>query len=235
MQVSHIFIADKDGVLPEYLQQCIQQVKTCCPEFPHVLYDHSSLREVLRQRFHSEVLHAFDILNPYAYKADLGKYCLLYAFGGWYFDLAVRPLAPITFNSNVATIAFSDKIEQRMSWTCSTAVIYSKPGDPVFQTAIEKVVQNCKARFYGIESTCPTGPGVLGASFAEHGGRPDRIFGDYQYLTPAHKIRNPGFVLPNGFLFALAKTEGLGGDLKSLGATGVNNYNEFWNTKSVYK
>ena len=39
--------------------------------------------------------------------------------------------------------------------------------------------------------------------------------------------------MPNNKAFALVKPAP-GGDLKSLGVLGSNNYNEYWHSKSVY-
>ena len=59
------------------------------------------------------------------------------------------------------------------------------------------------------------------------------IFGDSVELTPNHHNKNKALVLPDGTIFALKKPSP-GGDLKSLGATGVNNYNSLWYTADLY-
>ena len=235
MQVSQIYISDGNTALSPYLQQCVEAAKHCFPNFRHVLYDESSLKQFLIDNFDTEVVAAYDKLNPYAYKADLGRYCLLYAIGGWYFDVSVKPVASISVPENIESIAFRDRqIVSATSWACCNAANYSKKGNPVFQTAIQKVIQNCKNEYYGVTPLCPTGPTVLGEAFALHGARPNRVFGDYQYLTPNHPNKNLAYVLPDGMIFALGNPDA-GGGLKKLGTTGTNNYGDMYFSRTVYK
>jgi len=235
MQVSQIYLSDTDGALPPYIGGCVQAVRGFFPDFEHVLYNMQSAREFLNKEFGKEVLVAFDKLNPYAYKADLLRYCLLYHAGGWYFDVACRPVVPISVADAVESIAFRDKpIHSGTSWACQNAVIYSRPNSTVFARAVELVLENCKNNYYGINPICPTGPAVLGRAFALEGESEVRIFGEYMFLTPMHHNRNAAFVLPDGVILAMGKTAD-GGDLTSLGASGVNNYHDFYDSRSVYK
>jgi hypothetical protein len=57
------------------------------------------------------------------------------------------------------------------------------------------------------------------------------LFGDYMFLTPTRLIPNPAFVLPDGRIHAYGKTS-VSGDLEALG---TNNYNTFYDSKTVYK
>jgi mannosyltransferase OCH1-like enzyme len=235
MQVSQIYLSDTDAALPPYIGSCVQAVRGFFPEFDHVLYNIRSAREFLNKEFGKEVLAAFDKLKPYAYKADLLRYCLLHQVGGWYFDVACRPLTPISVADAIETIAFRDMpIFHGTGWSCVNAVIYSRPKSAVFSRALELVLKNCNTNYYGINAICPTGPAVLGRAFALEGESESRVFGEYMFLTPMHQNRNAAFVLPDGVIFAMGKPAD-GGDLTSLGASGVNNYNDFYNSRSVYR
>lgn len=46
-------------------------------------------RSMIRDIYGAEVLEAFDALRPFAYKADLARYCVVNHFGGIYLDLSV--------------------------------------------------------------------------------------------------------------------------------------------------
>jgi hypothetical protein len=235
MQISQIYFSDTDGKLPDFIKNCVETTQSLFPQFKHVLYSIESAREFLSKNFGSEVLNAFDKFNPYAYKADLLKYCLLYQEGGWYFDIASRPVSSIDIPETIETIAFRDMpIFSGTAWSCMNAVLYSKPKLAVFDHAIKLVLENCKTNHYGINAVCPTGPVLLGRAFAIEGENANRIFGDYMFLTPMHQNRNPAFVLPDGLIFALGKPAD-GGDLTRLGATGTNNYNDFYQSRTVYK
>ncbi len=235
MQISQIFLTDNDSPLPPYLAQCVAAAQSLFPRLRHVLYNLADAREYISRNFGREVLEAFDKLNPYAYKADLLKYCLLHGEGGWYFDIAVRPIASIDPPAQVETITFKDlPIISQTCWTCTNSVLYAKPGSAVYARAIDLVIQNCKKNYYGTSALCPTGPVVLGKAFAVEGESPDRVFGDFIYLTPLHRNKNPAYILPDGLIFALGKPIGPG-DLTAVGAAGTNNYNHFFSSRTVYK
>lgn len=235
MQISQIYLNDGAKELPPFIKSCIESAQTLFPQLKHVLYNMESARDFLAEKFGNEVLSAFDELNPYAYKADLLRYCLLYQEGGWYCDIASRPVSPVEVPENIETIAFRDMpVFSGTAWSCVNAVLYSRPKSPVFNRAIQLVLENCKTSYYGINAICPTGPALLGRAFAIEGESANRIFGEYMFLTPIHQNRNPAFVLPDGLIFALGKPVG-GGDLSGVGATGTNNYNDFYKSRTVYK
>ena len=50
-------------------------------------FNDNMCREFIKNNFRVEVLHAYDILIPTAYKADLWRFCVLYINGGIYGDL----------------------------------------------------------------------------------------------------------------------------------------------------
>ena len=236
MQISQIYLSDSDAPLPPHLSQCVALAKTLAPDLAHVLYDKDSLRGFIAATFDAEVVAAYDKLNPYAYRCDLGRYCLLYAIGGWYLDVSVRVVtAPLAITADVETIAFRDiQINSGTCWACLNSVLYARPRQPVFQTAIQMVVENCRKQYYGITPLCPTGPTLLGRAFAIHGASRATVFGDFQILTPYRSKMNPAFVLPDGTLLAFGKM-GKGGDLSELGAKGTNNYNDFYFAGNVSK
>jgi len=236
MQISQIFFTDSNSSLSPHLQVFVEKAKCLSPHLNHVLYSIDSGREFIRAKLGNEVLDAFDRLNPYAYKADLLRYCLLYSEGGWYIDVGVElAISTINVPESIETIAFKDMpIISQTTWTCQCSVLYAKPNLTVYRKAIDLVVENCKSNYYGINALCPTGPSVIGRAFAIDGAKPNRIFGDFIPLTPMHNDKNPAYVLPDGLIFAFGKKTG-GGDLKGLGAVGTNNYNDFYNAKTVYK
>jgi hypothetical protein len=235
MQISQIFLTDSDSQLSTYLTSSIEKTKGIDPQMKHVLYDMDMARDLIKKKFGNEVLGAFDKLNPYSYKADLLKYCLLFSEGGWYFDVGVMPaIASVKVPDNIEAVVFKDApIISGTTWTCACAVLYSKPSMSVFSRAIEIVVENCKKSYYGINALSPTGPSVLGRAFAMDGESHNRIVGEFISLTPLHQNKNLAFVLPDGLILAYGKPSG-GGDLTGIGALGTNNYNHFYTSKTVY-
>ncbi len=233
--VSQIFIHDGLDKMPPALERAVSSVRGCFPSCLYSLYDKTTLREFISKNYESETLWAFDRLKPYAYKADLGKYCILYKQGGWYFDISINCRGGLNLPHDIEAVLFRDIQQNSLtSWSVSAGVIYSKPGNAIFRTAIDLVIKNCKQEYYGITPLCPTGPTLFGQAVASLGSAPKVICGDYIYLTPGYHKKNNAFVLPDGEIFAWGKREG-GGDLAALGATGVNNYNELWRSRHVYE
>jgi mannosyltransferase OCH1-like enzyme len=234
MHVSQIFLSDTDTELSPFLQHATGTVKNAFPDAEYRLFTKDTLRQFIADSYDPDVLWAHDTLQPYSYKADLGRFCLLNKLGGWYFDIGVRVNAPVEVGDRIEWLAFRDI--QRFSftsWACATTVLYSKPDNPALVTAIQMIVNNCHEQYYGITPLCPTGPTLLGAALAANGGNANFVYGDYLELTPAHEQKNRAFVLPDGTIMAWSKPAG-GGDLTGLGAKGVNNYNELWAQRKVY-
>jgi hypothetical protein len=234
MNISQIFISDTDDELSPFLQYATNTVKAAFPTANHTIYTKDSLRQFIADNYDTDVLWAYDCLQPYSYKADLGRFCLLNKLGGWYFDIAVRMEHPVEIGDRIKFLAFRDI--QRFSftsWACATTVLYSQIANNALSIAIGLIVQNCQEQYYGITPLCPTGPTLLGRALAMNGADLDFTYGDYLELTPAHEQKNRAFVLPNGTIMAWSKPSG-GGDLTGLGAKGVNNYNKLWAQRKIY-
>jgi mannosyltransferase OCH1-like enzyme len=236
MQISQIFLTnDKEEKLSPFLEHATGTVDAFFPNANHVIYNNESLRSFIEENYDRDVLWAYDKLRPFSYKADLGRFCLLNHFGGWYFDIAVRVANAVEIGDRIEFLAFRDI--QRFSfttWACATTVLYSKPNNLGLQIAIEKIIDNCKSNYYGITPLCPTGPTLLGEALASNGGQANFVYGDYLELTPTHEQKNRAFVLPDGTIMAWSKPAG-GGDLTGLGAKSVNNYNELWAQRRIYE
>lgn len=235
MQVSQIFLTtNPEEKLSPFLEYATGTIDSIFPQASHKIYNNDSLHAFIADNYDSDVLWAYDSLRPFSYKADLGRFCLLNHFGGWYFDIGVRAVNAVDIGDRIKFLAFRDI--QRFSytsWACATTVLYSQPDNKALQIAIQKIVQNCKEKYYGITPLCPTGPTLLGQALAENGSQADFVYGDYLELTPTHQQKNRAFVLPDGTIMAWSKPAG-GGDLTGLGAKSVNNYNELWAAKQVY-
>jgi mannosyltransferase OCH1-like enzyme len=238
MQISQIFLTENNQKLPELLQDRVDLIKAFYPEMKHVLYDMDSLRNFIQENFDKNVVHAFDSLNPYAYKADLGRYCLLYIFGGWYFDISIKLNLKLNLNKDINGLFYRDmafnlfnQFGSSCPYAISNAIIFSKMKNEIFQLAIEKVVKNCKDKCYGDNCLWPTGPFLLGKALAEINSLKDYIFGDFLPLTPLHENKNLAFVFPNGLVHAYFKDK----QLVDFGAQGINNYAELYKLKNIYK
>jgi mannosyltransferase OCH1-like enzyme len=233
LHLTQIYISDKEYI-PEYIQSSISHVKNLYSNCSHTLYDYELCREFIRKNFSEEVVLAFDMLNPYAYKADLARICIVYILGGWYLDVSLRPMISLNIPDNVELFTFRDyQPITGTSFACTNGIFYSKKGNALLLRYIELILENCRKKYYGINALCPTGPILFGRAIANCGENKNHIFGDVRFLTPMCQITNKAFVLPSGEIFCMFKPSG-GGDLTSLGGVGVNNYNNIYNESKVY-
>ena len=213
----------------------VDSVKRAFPWCTHTIFGNETLRSFISERYDAEVVETYDALRPYAYRADLGRYCLLNATGGWYFDVGVVAHEGIEVGDEVEFLAFRDiQRNSRTSWACASSVLYSRPKNAVLETAIERIVRNRREGYYGITPLCPTGPTLLGEALAVRRANSRHVLGDVLELTPGHKNKNRAFVLPDGIILAWGK-RAEGGDLTSLGVVGGNNYNELWRARQIYR
>jgi|1048.fasta_scaffold04372_4 mannosyltransferase OCH1-like enzyme len=236
MQVSQIFLNDNGGKeLPEALQLFTNTVRAGFPGADYVRYDNETLRAFIVEHFEQDVVDAYDSLRSYSNRADLGRFCILYIVGGWYFDIAIRLHSPVELADRIDFLAFRE-IQKFTGtcWACMTAVLFSKPGNPALRHAIHQIVENCRNKYYGITPLSPTATPVLGQALARHGEQSSFVYGDFVQLTPTHQNQNTAFVLPDGTILAWGKPAG-GGDLSALGAKGTNNYNQLWHDRLIYQ
>ena len=137
------------------------------PDLTHKLFGEDDLIAFLEQHFPSEVLAAYSAFQPYAYRADLARYCILYEYGGLYADLSyffVRPMPmsadkPVVFRGNLVA----------STWDASNGLIYAPPKHKALERAIELVCANVKKNYYGKNG------------FA----RPDRLCSERRWPKPA--------------------------------------------------
>ena len=97
---------EQDDHLPDLLEDASNISQACLSNFFYKRWNNASLRDFISTTFSGDVLQAYDILKPLAYKADLGRLCLLHAFGGWYADISLKIISPLL--SQVPGAKFSD-------------------------------------------------------------------------------------------------------------------------------
>lgn len=235
--IHQILITDDDSrELSPYVARAMESIRDVIPG-DHRLWTRPDLEEFLAREFDRDVVASFRKLRPYASKADLGRYALLYVFGGWYFDITVR-LNRLAENfeppEDAKMLAFRDVLRYcHNAHAVSSAVIWSQPGSRIMERAITLVVKNCREENYGVTTLDISGPSLFGQAIAAEGSDSGIVWGDLMELTPLHKKKNKAFVLPDGTIFAWNKPVE-GGDIRSLGIKGVNDYNELYANGECY-
>jgi glycosyltransferase involved in cell wall biosynthesis len=199
--------------------------------YEHIIWDKNKIRTMIKDNFDVSVLKAYDKLKPYAYKADLARYCIAYVYGGWYVDINIEIVMtpPNISKFDMLLIRDYNNGTRVAPWQLANGLFYTVPKHPVFKLAIDMAVDNIKNNIYGRRSLSVTGPELFGRAVAQHGLQED----DTSYLVGDFvdnpKLKRKQFIV-EGKALAIHKTA-LGGQV---GVAGTNNYVEMWNNKDIY-
>ena len=151
--------------LSPHMQKNIYNLKQQNPEFKYELYDDNDCREFIRLHFSNEVLHAYDMLIPGAYKADLWRYCVLYKNGGIYMDIKLSCINGFKLIELCESEHYVLDREIPTIFNTPTpiynALMVCKKNNPFLLEAIHKIVKNVQNKYYGFCALYPTGPGML--------------------------------------------------------------------------
>ncbi len=248
MKVFQIWISEptdstktiSQNFIPKQLEVSRISIEKCLPDCKYEEYNFEKLFEFIHKNFGTDVAIALEKLKPKAYQADLGRYCLLYQYGGWYVDAGTKLLTQIVVDQSVNMILFRDfgDIASCKPWAIQNGFFYAKPKETALNLCIERILKNIASNFYGDSPLCPTGPNLFGKCIAEQSNG-KFIHGSFQALTPNHSLINLMYISTTGKIIAQHKTSwcsGLeGGDFSQIGIKGTNNYKSLWNQRNIYK
>ena len=196
---------------------------------PYRMWFLDDTRTLLGSVYGVEVLEAFDILQPFAYKADLARYCIVNHFGGIYIDLTITDF--LGFDTrDYDFVGFRDANTAETSWRVANGLFYSTKNSPILQACISECVANVQRRYYGKTPLFPTGPDLFGRAIANHSLDLKIQLGDHWWRSG----RPRPLTLPDRGVIAHTKTGGrnLGG---VSGIPGGNNYNVMWRERTIYR
>ena len=154
--------------LPIKMQENVDRMRKVNPEFNIQLFDCDERREFIKNNFSEDILIAYDILKPGAYKADLWRLCILFINGGIYIDIKFNCI------NNFKFIALTEKehlvIDRPGHWKKEEIGLYNalmvfKPKNILLLICINKISDNIKNKNYSISALYPTGPGLLGEEY----------------------------------------------------------------------
>jgi len=151
--------------VPDGMKNNIYSLLKSNPEFDYYLYSDEECYKFIKENFEKDVLDAFIILKPGAYKSDLWRYCILYKKGGVYMDIkynTIKPLLSIIKEHPVIYVNDRQISLASVNNCLYNGFIVSPPNNPVFKDCIDEIVDNCKNRKYGKNPLDITGPCLLG-------------------------------------------------------------------------
>jgi mannosyltransferase OCH1-like enzyme len=155
--------------VPTKMAENIYALLKSNPEFDYYLYSDEKSAEYIRNNYDQDVIDAFEMLKPGAYKSDLWRYCALYKTGGVYMDIkfnTVEPLLPLI--QNTPTIFVKDRDLFGNLKCVYNGVMASPPRNEIFKYCIDEIVRNCKVKLYNINPLDVTGPCLLGRMLSKY-------------------------------------------------------------------
>ena len=167
--ILHKVIIVDGGVIPELsvpAKQALHSFTELNPEYEMRIYSGGDCEGYITRHYGERELRAYRGLNPYAYKADLFRYLVLYNEGGVYSDFRQICLKP-----------FREYIPSDAKWFSTTDggskhhgglachLLAAAPKQPVFRTAIDMIIDNVINRSYTCCMLGVSGPCLLGRAF----------------------------------------------------------------------
>ena len=152
----------QDGMMPSMLA-CIKRLKSQNAAFIHHLYDDEACERYIKTNYPSRILRAYRSLKPGAYRADLWRYCILYAKGGIYLDIKYSSMPPFSLKELVHAEHYvrDRSIGREGRHGVYQALMVHKARNPVLHEAIQQIVRNCEAYSYEGNELDITGPQLL--------------------------------------------------------------------------
>lgn len=229
--------------LPPPILENIHSLQKNHPHIPHKLFGTTELLSFLEEKFSREVLSAFLALKPYAYKADLARYCVLHEYGGVYADLSYYFVRPLPMDSR-RVVVFRDFMWSS-PWDVSNGVFFAPPKHKALEIAIQMVCANVRRGYYGNTPLCPTGPALFGKALATVCEPQDIVTGVAGLVSKemvagaARNIELPPdekshcLILRNELLALKRKRMGSPG-LSDFGVADVSGYSDLWRQRAIY-
>lgn len=134
------------------------------PDYEYHLYDDSECEEYI-QREYPQFMHAYNLVIPGAYKADLWRLLILYQRGGVYIDAKQHHLKPLSsiIDPDVSIFMCKDRPKNCIF----NAILGAVPQHPYIGYCITMTVYNIIHRCRGLCSIDITGPLMIGRLLGE--------------------------------------------------------------------
>lgn len=246
MLLTNVLITSSDddaNNLPPLIRENVDSFKEKHPELEYKLFTRPEIVELIEKNFPPLVLESFHAMRPFAYQADLARYCILFLLGGLYADLSYYFLTPVPFTEDKATV-FRGKLISA-PWDTSNGIIFTPPKHRALARAIQLVCANVKRRYYGLNALCPTGPALIGKAFAMTCEAEDLRTGAAK-LLPRSRVTKlaPDLPIPpedhihsviyRETLIAVKRKRLRSPGLTDFGVTTGNSYADLWNENRIY-
>jgi mannosyltransferase OCH1-like enzyme len=150
------------GKPPFIVQELFDKTLQKNQKFKIKYYDDAKCRKFIEDIFPQDVLEAYDILKPGAYKADLFRYCILYNYGGVWSDLTDNYLISldeiIDFNNDELFLIDDRPMGKNNIKGIQISFMAAKPKNKLYLKCIRQIVKHCQERKIGNSPLAVTGP-----------------------------------------------------------------------------
>tara|TARA_B100000683_G_C12507292_1_gene559529 strand:- start:2381 stop:3064 length:684 start_codon:yes stop_codon:yes gene_type:complete len=149
-------------------------------DFTFSYFDDERAREFVGQACGRETLATYDCFLAGAYKADVFRYCALYALGGVYVDSDLILVKPIDHTVRLCQ-SFSFGIDRPHpadgTSQAQMKILASVPRHPVLACALERIVRNVRRRIKPSSPLNLTGPALLASCLRDvgHDAKPSYV------------------------------------------------------------
>lgn len=207
--------------LPPKMNECMNSIKDCNPQFSHFLYDDKECRAFIATNYDNEVLYSYDTLIPGAFKADLWRYCVLYKYGGIYLDIKYKCINGFSLIHLTDREYFVKDQEQNKDGIYNAFMI-CKAGSHIMYKCIQQVVENVRNQYYGTSSLSVTGPNMMTPLFTPNERR--------QLVTLYHDDAGM-FIIYNGIHIMMIYPEYRAEQLRF---QKTKYYDDLWKRREIY-
>ena len=217
--------------LPSSIEFNVSTFKSWHPELEHRLYRDEELRQFILDQYGLEVVNAYDTLTPLSYRSDLGRFCLLYHYGGIYSDISNMFFGPAALMTKPLEFSVFRDPKNFAPWAIATGLIAAPPKLELFSDCISRVCEHVRNRYYGHSAFCPTGSVLFGKSIARHCNPVNLRSGKVKQLSTSG-YPMIAFLDKTGRFVAIRRKSSLG--MESLGIKSLRNYDELYRAREVY-
>lgn len=234
MKIIHqIYISNNNELPSDQILEKINNLKNLYSDYEYKLWNNNTIREFLKESFDLSVLEAYDTLLPYAFKADLARYCILYKYGGYYFDIAISLEEKIEYNYDAVLYENTfDKnvfgVEEWLDVIENDALFFKDPEHPLLKEMIKRIENNVYELYYGHHPLCITSPILLHTVYHK--------LNDTSIKLGKIKNINGKFVgILDDKITYYRKDIKFAHNLEAMGCKGTNDYEKMWFDGNVYK
>jgi hypothetical protein len=225
MKIIHqTWITDNNQEPPEFIKNQINKLRLLYPDYEYKLYNDEDIKKIIHEFFGENLLNLYERIIPYAFKSDIARICLLYLYGGFYWDVTLCPDEKVEFDDDVVLIHVSKEIKRIINGF----MFFKKNKHIILKDVLSKIENNITFYQYTQDPFTVTGPSLLGEIVYENYSDLKIKFGNVlsgDYQKKAY--------IDGRFFFNL-KPHYATSDLSKIGAKGTNNYISLWENKKIY-